>query len=80
MYSLKELYRSGLGPSSSHTIGPFRAGNIFREKNPSAASFRVILQGSLAATGIGHFTDKALEMAFKDHPLEIVWRDDIWPD
>ena len=51
MYSLKELYRSGLGPSSSHTIGPFRAGNIFRKKNPSAASFRVILQGSLAATG-----------------------------
>ncbi len=80
MYSLKELYRSGLGPSSSHTIGPFRAGNIFREKNPNAASFRVILQGSLAATGIGHFTDKALEMAFKDHPLEIVWRDDIWPE
>lgn len=80
MYSLKELYRNGLGPSSSHTIGPFRAGNIFRERNPEVASFRITLQGSLAATGRGHFTDKALERAFGTYPIEIIWRDDIWPD
>ncbi len=79
MYSLKELYRSGFGPSSSHTIGPFRAGIIMKDKNPNADSFRVTLQGSLAATGVGHFTDKALEKAFGDSKLEIIWRDDIWP-
>ncbi len=80
MYSLKELYRSGFGPSSSHTIGPFRAGVIIKNKNPNADSFRVTLQGSLAATGIGHFTDKSLEKAFGDSKLEIIWRDDIWPE
>ncbi|MGL5955675.1 MAG: L-serine ammonia-lyase, iron-sulfur-dependent, subunit alpha [Brevinema sp.] len=79
MYSLKELYRSGFGPSSSHTIGPFRAGTIIKDKNPNASSFRVQLLGSLAATGVGHFTDKSLEQAFGDSTLEIVWRDDVWP-
>ncbi len=79
MYSLKELYRSGLGPSSSHTIGPNRAGLMMKSRCPSAASYRVTLQGSLAATGVGHFTDKALESAFGDSPLEIIWRDDVWP-
>ncbi|MGL4677730.1 MAG: L-serine ammonia-lyase, iron-sulfur-dependent, subunit alpha [Brevinema sp.] len=80
MYSLKELYRSGFGPSSSHTIGPFRAGTIIKAKNPTATSFRVQLLGSLAATGIGHFTDKALEQAFGESPLEILWKDDVWPE
>lgn len=80
MYSLKELYRNGLGPSSSHTIGPFRAGNIAKQKFPNATSFRVTLQGSLAATGIGHFTDKAIEQALGANNVEILWRDDIWPE
>ena len=79
MYSLKELYRSGLGPSSSHTIGPYRAGLIIQKRNPSASRFRVTLLGSIAATGIGHFTDKSLATAFEGKDLEIVWRDDIWP-
>lgn len=80
MYSLKELYRNGLGPSSSHTIGPFRAGNIFKERFPQAASFQVTLQGSLAATGIGHFTDKAIEQALGAENVKIIWREDIWPE
>lgn len=80
MYSLKELYRIGLGPSSSHTIGPFRAGKIMCEKHPSINHFRATLLGSLAATGRGHFTDKSLEKAFEGKNLEIIWRDDIWPE
>ena len=51
MESLKELYKIGPGPSSSHTMGPQRAARIFNEKNPNAASFRAHLYGSLAATG-----------------------------
>lgn len=78
MYSLKELYRSGLGPSSSHTIGPFRAATIIKQKYPYAV-FKVTLQGSLAATGIGHFTDKSLATAFGDSPFEIIWQADVWP-
>lgn len=79
MYSLKELYRSGLGPSSSHTIGPFRAGTMIKERNPDAVRFRITLQGSIAATGIGHFTDISLKRAFGDSPIEILWCTDICP-
>lgn len=60
MESLKELYRIGRGPSSSHTMGPSHAADIFRKKNPEADSFRVILYGSLAKTGKGHLTDVAI--------------------
>ncbi|MGL4389164.1 MAG: L-serine ammonia-lyase, iron-sulfur-dependent, subunit alpha [Brevinema sp.] len=73
MNSLKELYRIGFGPSSSHTIGPFRAGISIIKKCPDAYRYRVTLLGSLAATGIGHFTDKALERAFEGHRLEIIF-------
>jgi len=79
MYSLKELYRIGLGPSSSHTIGPYKAGITIQEKHPTISKFRVTLLGSLAATGVGHFTDKSLEKSFEGKQLEIIWRDDIWP-
>ena len=57
MKSLKELYRIGKGPSSSHTIGPERACKIFLERNLGADAFKVILYGSLAKTGKGHGTD-----------------------
>ena len=57
MKSLKELYRIGKGPSSSHTIGPERACKIFLERNLGADAFEVILYGSLAKTGKGHGTD-----------------------
>ena len=61
MHSLKELYRIGKGPSSSHTIGPERACRLFKSENPTATSFAVRLFGSLAKTGIGHGTDKVIE-------------------
>ena len=57
MDSLKELYKIGNGPSSSHTMGPQKAATIFKERTPDAKSYRVTLYGSLAATGKGHLTD-----------------------
>lgn len=69
MASITELYRIGRGPSSSHTIGPERASLLFKEKNPSADSFKAVLYGSLAQTGRGHGTDKAIIQTFA--PLKV---------
>lgn len=60
MKSIKELYRIGNGPSSSHTMGPKKAASLFAEKHPNAKKFIVTLYGSLAATGRGHLTDEAI--------------------
>ena len=60
MKSLRSLFRIGLGPSSSHTKGPNRAAKQFAERCPNPDSYRVTLYGSLAATGEGHMTDKAI--------------------
>lgn len=76
MHSLRSLFRFGNGPSSSHTIGPQRAATAFRERHPEAASFRVVLYGSLAATGRGHMTDVGLRAAFAPKPVDIVWKPD----
>ncbi|MCK4565663.1 MAG: serine dehydratase, partial [Verrucomicrobia bacterium] len=57
MKTLRELYRIGTGPSSSHTMAPRNAALRFVERYPEATSFRVVLYGSLAATGKGHLTD-----------------------
>ena len=74
MKSLRELYRIGPGPSSSHTMGPSRAASIFRDRTRSrAASYRVTLYGSLAATGKGHMTDRAIESALAPAPCALVW-------
>ena len=61
MKSLKELYKIGRGPSSSHTMGPEKACRIFKAKNIEAEEFKVTLFGSLSATGKGHLTDKIIE-------------------
>ena len=53
MESLRELYRTGLGPSSSHTMGPAKAAEIYLGRHPGARAFEVTLYGSLAATEIG---------------------------
>jgi L-serine dehydratase len=76
MPSLRELFRSGNGPSSSHTMGPARAARIFRDRNPRASSFRVELAGSLAATGRGHLTDTVIISTLAS-PVEIVWSPDL---
>ncbi len=64
MASLKELYRIGRGPSSSHTIGPERACFLFKEKNSHADFFQAQLFGSLARTGKGHRTDEVIQKTF----------------
>lgn len=53
MKSIKELYRIGNGPSSSHTMGPRKTAQLFANAFPGAARFTVTLYGSLAATGKG---------------------------
>lgn len=79
MHSLKELFKIGKGPSSSHTMGPQRAAEIFVSRHPDAQSFVVTLYGSLAATGRGHMTDVAVtEVLEAVAPVEIVWRPDIF--
>ncbi len=75
MKSIKDIFVTGKGPSSSHTMGPRKASLKFRDAHPEAAAFRVTLYGSLAATGKGHLTDVAIEEVFVGvAPLEIVWR------
>ncbi|MHC9544820.1 MAG: L-serine ammonia-lyase [Vulcanimicrobiota bacterium] len=77
MDSLKELFKAGMGPSSSHTMGPHKAAEQFGKLYPEAHSYRVTLYGSLAATGKGHLTDKALTDALSPHAVEIVWKSEI---
>jgi len=74
MESIREIFRIGRGPSSSHTMGPVRAAKQYREKHDEAQSFRVTLYGSLALTGKGHLTDVAITEELKPADVEIVWR------
>ena len=75
MKTLKELYRIGIGPSSSHTMGPRNAAEQFLAKHPEAKSFEVTLYGSLAATGKGHMTDVAILETLEPHaPTKIIWQ------
>lgn len=80
MKSIKELFRIGVGPSSSHTMGPRLAAEKFLAKHPEATTFSVTLYGSLAATGKGHLTDKALLEILEagGHKADIIWRPDIF--
>ena len=79
MKSIKEIYRIGTGPSSSHTMGPRKAAQIFLGRHPEAASFRVTLYGSLAATGKGHMTNTAIiETLQPVAPVEIIWEPKIF--
>lgn len=71
MESLRELYKSGRGPSSSHTMGPEKACNIFKNKYPKADSFRVVLYGSLAKTGKGHGTDVVIQKTLSPRACKI---------
>ena len=74
MKSLRSLFRIGLGPSSSHTMGPNRAAKIFAERCPDVDTYRVTLYGSLAATGEGHMTDKAIISVLEPLArLELLW-------
>ena len=73
MKSIREIYKIGRGPSSSHTMGPYKACTIFSEEQKVADSFKAILYGSLAMTGEGHGTDVAVRDAFAPRPVEIIF-------
>ncbi|MDE6491429.1 MAG: L-serine ammonia-lyase [Muribaculaceae bacterium] len=79
MESIKQLYKIGHGPSSSHTMGPNNAAIRFRDEHPDASRYVVTLYGALAATGKGHLTDKAiLDVLSKVAPTEIEWRPEVF--
>lgn len=79
MKSIKEIYRIGTGPSSSHTMAPRKAAEIFLQRHPEAASFKVTLYGSLAATGKGHMTNVAIVEVLQPHaPVEIIWEPKVF--
>ncbi len=77
MKSIRDIYKIGKGPSSSHTMGPERAAQLFLKQNPAADSFRVILYGSLSKTGVGHGTDRVLKQVLSAHPTEIQFSDKV---
>ena len=73
MKTLKELFKIGKGPSSSHTMGPEAASKRFLLENGDAKNVKVYLYGSLALTGKGHLTDKVISEVFKKIPHEIIF-------
>ncbi|MCG6187729.1 L-serine ammonia-lyase [Maribellus maritimus] len=78
MESIREIYKIGHGPSSSHTMGPKKAAEQFLQKNSGASRFAITLFGSLAATGKGHLTDKVIQETFKNENFEILWEPKVF--
>lgn len=76
MKTIREIYRIGYGPSSSHTMGPRKAAEMFVERTQEAASYVVTLYGSLAATGKGHMTDVAILDVLKNAAIR--WEPDVF--
>ena len=76
MKSIREIYKIGKGPSSSHTMGPERASRLFKERYPEADAFQVVLYGSLSKTGVGHGTDRVIRDVLSPFPTEIIFGDD----
>lgn len=76
MESLRELYKIGVGPSSSHTMGPQRAAKRVLELYPDAACFHVDLYGSLSLTGKGHLTDYIIEKTFSPKKVTFSFKSD----
>lgn len=79
MKSIREIYKIGRGPSSSHTMGPLKTALIFKNKYPDAEKYRVILYGSLAKTGKGHMTDTAIKDVLSPEKTDIVFCTDNIP-
>ena len=78
MKSIREIYKIGKGPSSSHTMGPERAALLFLKRYPEATTFRVTLYGSLSKTGIGHGTDRVLLDTLGEHRTKVVFSQESW--
>lgn len=78
-----DLFKVGIGPSSSHTVGPMRAAAVFVEELQSAgcldrvAGIRVDLYGSLAATGRGHGTMTAVLLGLEGHYPDLILPDQV---
>ncbi|RAM37457.1 L-serine ammonia-lyase [Arthrobacter globiformis] len=78
-----DLFSIGIGPSSSHTVGPMRAAAVFAEELTSSgvldqvASLRVDLYGSLAATGHGHGTMTAVLLGLEGYHPELILPDEV---
>ena len=77
MKTIREIFRIGYGPSSSHTMGPRKAAELFSERYADAARYQVHLFGSLSATGKGHLTDAAILDVLPT--AEIVWHEEFLP-
>ena len=80
MKSIREIYKIGKGPSSSHTMGPERAAKLMKENYPQADAFRVTLYGSLSKTGVGHGTDRVVREVLSPLPTEIIFSTQELPD
>ncbi len=76
MKSVRNIFKTGIGPSSSHTMGPAFAAHIFKERYPNCDSIVAILYGSLAKTGEGHGTDRAIREELCDIPCRIIFNHD----
>ncbi|HEY5809466.1 MAG TPA: L-serine ammonia-lyase [Povalibacter sp.] len=78
-----DLFKIGIGPSSSHTVGPMRAARMFANKLahdellPRVAALRIELYGSLGATGKGHGSDKAVLLGLCGHEPDTVAIDQV---
>ena len=73
MKSIRDIYKVGKGPSSSHTMGPAKAASDFRKETPEADAYRVTLYGSLSKTGRGHGTDRAVMETLAPIPTEVIF-------
>ncbi len=80
MKSIRDIYKIGKGPSSSHTMGPERAAKLFKERYPQADAYQVTLYGSLSKTGVGHGTDRVLREVLAPLPTEIIFSDEELPN
>ena len=75
MLSVKELFKVGHGPSSSHTIAPMRMCHYILDhyEKEGIDHLKITLYGSFALTGKGHLLDKAVDEVFEKYPHEYVW-------
>ena len=78
MKSIREIYKIGKGPSSSHTMGPERAAKTFLQRYPQADAFQVTLYGSLSKTGVGHGTDRVLRETLGPQRTKVVFSPEHW--
>ena len=79
MESLRELYRIGPGPSSSHSLGVRKACEYYYSKYPQYSHYTVELYGSLSLTGKGHMTDKVIYDYFGREKTDVIFMQEMTP-